>query len=52
VGKTNYVGIDYGLGLANIDSETGIRFGVIGQHSLMSEALADFEADFGDAYMR
>jgi len=27
-------GIDYGLGQTNIDHETGIRFGVISQHSL------------------
>ena len=27
--KTEYKGIDYGLGQANIDLETGIRFGVI-----------------------
>lgn len=49
MGKTTYVGIDYGRGLANIDSATGIRFGVIGQHSLTPEALDDFEADFGEA---
>jgi hypothetical protein len=39
-------GIDYGMGLANIDRETGIRFGVISQHSISSEALADFEAEY------
>lgn len=27
--KTDYQGIDYGLGQANIDLETGIRYGVI-----------------------
>lgn len=38
---TEYKGIDYGLGQSNIDKETGIRFGVISQHSVMSEALDD-----------
>jgi len=28
---TEYAGIDYGLGKSNVDTETGIRFGVIGQ---------------------
>jgi len=36
-------GIDYGMGLANIDRETGIRFGLISQHSIMPEALAELE---------
>lgn len=31
------IGIDYGLGQSNIDKETGIRFGVISQHSLHPE---------------
>lgn len=41
-------GIDYGLGHTNIDYKTGIRYGVISQHSIMPEALDDFEADYGD----
>ncbi len=40
-------GIDYGLGRTNIDLTTGIRFGVISQHSI-SQAWADSsEADYG-----
>lgn len=41
--KTNYAGIDYGLGKTNIDNETSIRFGVIGQNSegLGPEACED-----------
>ena len=39
-------GIDYGLGLANIDRETGIRFGVISQGSCMPEAIDDMEAEY------
>jgi hypothetical protein len=36
---TNY-GIDYGMGTTNIDTETGIRFGVIPQHDCL-QAWAD-----------
>jgi hypothetical protein len=36
-----YIGIDYGMGLANIDHETGIRYGVISQHSISSWALSE-----------
>lgn len=42
-----YAGIDYGLGKANVDPETGIRYGVISQHSIMPEAMDDFEQDYG-----
>lgn len=38
---TTYTGIDYGLGRSNIDKQTGIRFGVIAQHSLCPEAVDD-----------
>jgi hypothetical protein len=38
------IGIDYGLGMSNIDKDTGIRFGVISQHSLMSEAANEITA--------
>lgn len=41
-------GIDWGLGQANIDRATGIRYGVISQHSIMAEALNDFDADYGE----
>jgi hypothetical protein len=30
----SYIGIDYGLGQANIDPETGIHFGVISMHDV------------------
>ena len=36
---TQYAGIDYGLGQSNIDTTTGIRYGMIAQQSLMGEAL-------------
>jgi hypothetical protein len=38
-----YKGIDYSLGQANIDRETNIHYGVISQHSIMPDALGDFE---------
>ncbi len=41
------VGFDYGIGQSNIDHETGIRYGVISQHSVMPEALDDVEYDYG-----
>lgn len=41
-------GIDYGLGLTNIDTKTGIRYGVISQHSLASWFYDEWEAEYGD----
>jgi hypothetical protein len=41
-------GIDYGMGLANVDRETGIRFGVIPIRVLSEWAYDDFEADYGE----
>lgn len=41
-------GIDYGMGKTNYDRETGIRYGIISQHSLGYDALSNFEADYGD----
>ena len=35
--ETNYAGIDYGLGKSNIDTESGIRYGVISVNSPLSE---------------
>ncbi len=41
------VGIDYGMGRTNVDVETGIRYGVISQHSI-SQAWSDSaEPDYG-----
>jgi hypothetical protein len=37
---TDYAGIDYGHGMANVDHETGIRFGVINQGEVI-QAWAD-----------
>jgi len=47
--KREYIGIDYGHGRANIDERTGIRFGVISQHSI-SEAWSEAEANYGDPH--
>ena len=41
-------GIDYGMGMTNVDRETGIRFGVIPMNSLGDYAHESFEADYGD----
>lgn len=44
-------GIDYGMGRTNIDHATGIRYGVISQHSISAEVFDDIwrdGADYGD----
>lgn len=41
-------GIDYGNGLANIDNETNIRYGVISLNSVNQYGLDDFEAIYPD----
>ena len=43
-------GIDYGNGKTNTDPQTGIRYGVISQNSVMSDALDDLEPDYGDPH--
>lgn len=47
--KGNYAGIDYGMGLSNIDKETGIRFGVISQNEVLQIWVDESEADYGKA---
>jgi hypothetical protein len=42
------VGIDYGLGRANIDPKTGIRYGVISQNTVGERWYEDAEADYGN----
>jgi len=42
---SEYIGIDYGLGMSNIDETTGIRFGVISQNSLDCEAMNEIWTD-------
>ena len=42
-------GIDYGLGSTNIDRETGIRFGVISQGSVLQAWADSAEPDYGEA---
>jgi hypothetical protein len=44
-------GFDYGMGQTNIDKETGIRYGIIVVHDLMSEAIHEsLEADYGEPH--
>ena len=45
----SYQGIDYGLGRTNIDVATGIRYGVISQHSVGQAWYDDAEPDYGPA---
>jgi DNA-directed RNA polymerase subunit RPC12/RpoP len=49
-GFTDYAGIDYGLGTTNLNAETGIRYGVISQHSINPDCLEDFEDEYGDPH--
>ena len=41
------VGIDYGMGRTNINHATGIRYGVISQHSVTQAWADSAEADYG-----
>jgi hypothetical protein len=41
--------IDYGHGLTNIDTKTGIRFGVISQNSILQAWCDSSEPDYGEA---
>ena len=43
-----YDGIDYGLGKTNLDTETGIRFGIIHNHRLVDWFWDETEAEYGD----
>jgi hypothetical protein len=40
-------GIDYGMGMANINHATGIRYGVIHQHEVLQAWADSSEADYG-----
>lgn len=46
--KTDYVGIDYGLGKTNIDSETGIRYGIINQNEILQAWVDEAEPYDGE----
>lgn len=41
------IGIDYGMGTTNRDAETGIRYGVISQHTVGQAWYDDAEPDYG-----
>jgi hypothetical protein len=45
--ETTYAGIDYGLGMSNVDKSNGIRYGVISQHSINLDCMDDVEYDYG-----
>jgi len=44
--KSDYIGIDYGLGKANIDEKTGIRYGVISQNEVLQAWADSSEAEY------
>ena len=47
---TQYTGIDYSMGTANFDIDTGIHYGVISQHSVSLDVLSmELESDYGNA---
>ncbi len=41
-------GIDYGMGHANVDTKTGIRYGVISQHSVLQAWADSAEPYYGE----
>lgn len=41
------IGIDYGMGKTNIDTRTGIRYGVIHQHEVLQAWCDSSEPDYG-----
>jgi len=42
-----YAGIDYGMGQTNIDTDNGIRYGVISMHDVLQAWCDSSEADYG-----
>lgn len=43
----DYIGIDYGRGVTNIDIKTGIRYGVIHSHEVLQAWADESEGDYG-----
>ena len=41
------MGIDYGMGKTNVDTKTGIRYGVISQNELLQAWCDESEAEYG-----
>jgi len=46
--STDYKGVDYGMGLSNIDRESGIRYGVISQNAVLEAWAESSEPWYGD----
>lgn len=42
-----YAGVDYGFGLTNIDTETGIRYGILHQNHVVQMWADESEPDYG-----
>jgi len=45
--KTQYAGIDYSMGRANVDAKAGIHYGVISQHAVGEHWYDSAEPDYG-----
>jgi len=43
---TQYAGLDYGLGLSNVDKDNGIRYGVISMNSINLDCTDGFEYEY------
>lgn len=43
-------GIDYGMGIANVDHDTGIRYGVIHQQEIMQAWADSSKGDYGSEH--
>lgn len=46
--KTDYAGIDYGMGKTNVDSKSNIRYGVINQNEVLQAWADSSESWYGD----
>lgn len=46
--KTEYAGIDYSLGMANVDTKTGIHYGVIPQNEVLQVWADSSEPYYGE----
>jgi hypothetical protein len=44
----SYSGIDYGRGITNIDTKTGIRYGVISQHSMADWFFDEYQPVYAE----
>lgn len=48
--KTNNAGIDYGMGTTNVDTDNGIRYGVIVAHEVGQAWYDEAESEYGEPH--